>query len=79
MRLLVWAKQASVAVLLMSPLLGQEADPPSVRAIQVAQEPVLDGVLDEPVWQEASPIGGFRQRNPEEGSPATEKTEVRIL
>ena len=79
MRLLVRAKQASVAVLLMSPLLAQEADPPSVQAVQVEQEPVLDGVLDEPVWQEASPAGQFRQRNPQEGNPATEKTEVRII
>ena len=79
MRLLVWAKQASVAVLLMSPLLAQEADPPSVQAVQVKQEPVLDGVLDEPVWQEASPVGQFRQRNPQEGNPATEQTEVRII
>ena len=79
MRLLVQAKHASVAVLLMSPLLAQQADPPSVQAVQVEQEPVLDGVLDEPVWQEASPVGQFRQRNPQEGNPATEKTEVRII
>jgi len=63
----------------MSPLLAQEADPPSVQAVHITQEPVLDGVLDEPVWQEASPVGQFRQRNPQEGSPATERTEVRIL
>ena len=63
----------------MSPLLAQEADPPSVQAVQVEQEPVLDGVLDEPVWQEASPVGQFRQRNPQEGNPATEQTEVRII
>ena len=73
------ARQASVAVLLMSPILAQEADPPSVQAVQVEQEPVLDGVLDEPVWQEASPVGQFRQRNPQEGNPATEQTEVRII
>ncbi len=79
MRLPAQANQAAVAVLLMSPLLAQEADPPSVLAVQVEQEPVLDGVLDEPVWQEASPVGQFRQRNPQEGSPATEKTEVRII
>jgi hypothetical protein len=72
-------RHAAVAVLLISPLFGQEADPPSVRAVQIAQEPLLDGVLDEPVWQEASPVGEFRQRNPEEGSPATEKTEVRVI
>ena len=76
---MIRARQASVAVLLMSPLLAQEADPPSVQAVQVEQEPVLDGVLDEPVWQEASPVGQFRQRNPQEGNPATERTEVRIL
>ncbi|MEE8462363.1 MAG: carbohydrate binding family 9 domain-containing protein, partial [Acidobacteriota bacterium] len=63
----------------MSPLLAQEADPPSVQAVQVKQEPVLDGVLDEPVWKEASPVGQFRQRNPQEGNPATEQTEVRII
>ncbi|MEE8348558.1 MAG: DUF5916 domain-containing protein, partial [Acidobacteriota bacterium] len=63
----------------MSPVLAQEADPPSVQAVQVEQEPVLDGVLDEPVWQEASPVGQFRQRNPDEGSPATERTEVRVI
>lgn len=80
MRLLAQANQAAVAVLLMSPLLlGQAADPPSVQAVQVEQEPVLDGVLDEPVWQEASPVGQFRQRNPQEGNPATEQTEVRII
>ena len=76
---MIRARQASVAVLLMSPLLAQEADPPSVQAVQVKQEPVLDGVLDEPVWQEASPVGQFRQRNPQEGNPATEQTEVRII
>ena len=79
MRIFIQGRQAAVAVLLMSPLLGQEADPPSARAVQVTEEPVLDGVLDEPVWQEASPVGQFRQRNPEEGSPATEKTEVRVI
>jgi len=80
LRLLAQANQAAVAVLLMSPLLlGQAADPPSVQAVQVEQEPVLDGVLDEPVWQEASPVGQFRQRNPQEGNPATEQTDVRII
>ena len=59
---MIRARQASVAVLLMSPLLAQEADPPSVQAVHITQEPVLDGVLDEPVWQEASPVGQFRQR-----------------
>ncbi len=39
----------------------------------------LDGVLDEPAWAEAEPATDFIQREPFQGEPATEKTEVRIL
>ncbi len=39
----------------------------------------LDGVLDEPAWAEAEPAADFTQREPFQGEPATEKTEVRIL
>jgi hypothetical protein len=41
--------------------------------------PRLDGTLDDPAWNAASPITDFRQREPLETSPATERTEVRIL
>ncbi len=41
--------------------------------------PKLDGTLDDPLWQSATPMTDFRQREPHEGQPATEKTEVRIL
>ena len=37
----------------------------------------LDGRLDEPVWQQMPAAAGFRQREPVEGAPATEETEVR--
>ncbi|HLF14285.1 MAG TPA: hypothetical protein VI932_05300, partial [Bacteroidota bacterium] len=39
----------------------------------------IDGVLSEPVWETAVPVGGFLQYNPAEGSPATERTTVRAL
>ncbi|RPI01249.1 MAG: hypothetical protein EHM72_06930 [Calditrichaeota bacterium] len=39
----------------------------------------LDGRLDEPQWAMAEPISEFHQREPHEGSLATEATEVRIL
>jgi hypothetical protein len=39
----------------------------------------MDGTLDDPLWQLAKPIADFRQKEPYEGEPATEKTEVRIL
>ena len=45
-----------------------------------ARTPIrVDGVLDEPAWTGAVPIGGFVQSEPNEGAPATERTEVRIL
>jgi hypothetical protein len=39
----------------------------------------IDGVLDEPVWRTAQPATGFLQRDPDNGAPATERTEVRVV
>ena len=39
----------------------------------------LDGRLDEAAWAEATPITDFTQREPREGHPATQRTEVRVL
>jgi hypothetical protein len=52
---------------------------PVAQAVHVAAAPVIDGVLDEPMWQEAPPLDGFVQAEPLEGQPASERTEVRIL
>jgi hypothetical protein len=38
----------------------------------------VDGRLDEPVWQRSIPAGDFIQIDPNNGTPATEKTEVRV-
>ncbi len=51
----------------------------TAEAIRVDRAPRLDGTLNDPLWQSAKPITDFRQREPQEGEPATEKTEVRIL
>jgi hypothetical protein len=40
---------------------------------------VLDGRLDEEAWTVAEPIGEFIQQRPDEGAPASERTEVRFL
>ena len=39
----------------------------------------VDGVLDEPVWQQAAVIADFTQQDPAVGEPATERTEVRVV
>jgi len=42
-------------------------------------EILLDGHLEEPLWSRASAVSGFTQREPNDGSPATQKTEVRLI
>lgn len=51
----------------------------AAKAIRVEHAPKLDGTLDDPEWQRASPITNFLQREPFEGQTPTEKTEVRVL
>jgi len=48
-------------------------------AVRVATAPVIDGALDDEVWQSATPADHFIQQEPNEGSPASEPTEVRIV
>ena len=49
-----------------------------VTAAAATGEIRVDGVIDEPVWQQATPVGGFVQAEPREGEPATEVTDVRV-
>lgn len=53
----------------------------TVAAEPLADEEVLvvDGQLDEAAWRRALPATAFRQQDPDNGAPATERTEVRIL
>ena len=46
----------------------------------VLQPPTIDGdVLGDPVWAGVEPTKGFLQSAPDEGQPASEETEVRIV
>ena len=40
---------------------------------------MIDGVLDDRVWQNVTPLTDFMQAEPFEGQPASESTEVRIV
>ena len=51
----------------------------SVRVVRVASRPVIDGRLDEAIWQEADVITDFHQTRPGDGTPASERTEVYLL
>ena len=53
---------------------------PEATAIKVETAPVMDGeVLNDNTWQAAVATSGFWQTMPNEGQPASEKTEVRII
>ncbi len=76
-----------VACLLGPPLSAQTAPQlyghtlpvPSVTAVRRTGRIVLDAKLDEEAWTHASPITAFTQTDPDEGKPASQRTEVRFL
>ena len=39
----------------------------------------MDGTLDDDVWKLALPVDEFTQRNPQEGQPASERSEIRVV
>jgi hypothetical protein len=57
---------------------AQTPEAPAAQALKVTAPPKLDGRLDDPIWQRAAIISGFKQREPEEGRDASEPTAVRI-
>ena len=51
---------------------------PHMAAVERTTPVVVDGRLDEAVWQSAQPATDFTQQDPNEGKPATQRTEIRI-
>ena len=51
---------------------------PTVRPPRILTAPVIDGRLDDAVWRDAAFLDEFVQRQPLDGAPATEATEVYI-
>jgi Domain of unknown function (DUF5916) len=68
-----------VSALLVLLLAGGPPEPPTMTAAALAGELRIDGRLDEAAWARAPAASGFRQREPREGEPATQPTEVRVL
>jgi hypothetical protein len=55
-----------------------EDDVKSITAVRVNPGIRIDGILDEVFWQKAPRSGDFIQYQPDEGSPASESTFVRV-
>ncbi len=70
------------AVLTATPLVAQQPPPPTFtvgKLADAADAPVIDGKVNEAVWQNVQPYATFTQQDPIEGDPASEKTEVRVI
>jgi hypothetical protein len=73
--------------LLASPLAAQARttefilSPPTngIVAARVRAPFRIDGVLDEPAWRAVKPTTHFVQREPNEGAPATQPSDVRMI
>ena len=80
-----------VGILLQAPLLSQTegsdqteelapVDRPVAKATLRELAPVMDGeVLADPAWSNVTPVTGMTQVRPDQGQPATQHTELRIV
>jgi hypothetical protein len=59
----------------------QEVSRPIARAqrIETGEAPLIDGNLSDLSWAKATVIDDIRQRQPDPGAPATERTVVRVM
>ncbi|NOY79179.1 MAG: carbohydrate binding family 9 domain-containing protein [Calditrichaeota bacterium] len=68
-----------VLIISQSVLIAETHSKRVVQAVRISEPIQLDGILNEPQWKQAVPATDFIQREPQNGRPATERTEVRIL
>jgi hypothetical protein len=74
-----------VVTLLPGPRAAAQSSAPTDQTVPVLQaertlaRPVIDGRIDEAVWETAGMATDFTQLTPNPGRPATQRTEVRVL
>lgn len=68
-----------VALALQLTLAASFPSTPTYRLAESDPPPVIDGQLDDEVWQHAEVIGDFHQVRPTDGGPPSQRTEVRIV
>ena len=58
---------------------AQDVPQLTVGRLANGEGPVIDGRVEEVEWARAQPYSAFVQQEPDEGPPATERTEIRFL
>ncbi len=76
---LAWLALCSLAPARVAEAQAHPTSPPLAIAVRRTGPITIDGRLDEPDWQRAAPATDFRQAQPDEGQPATQRAEVRFL
>ncbi len=76
-----WAALPFCLMALLPLSLGAEAPPPNagkrIDALRIeGAAPRIDGILDEELWRLARPVSDFLQKEPNEGAPPNDKTEL---
>ena len=79
----VWVLSSAFSTLLFPSTLQAEAETESAHRVATAARingtpPKLDGVLDDDIWKTAPLHEGFRQHDPDEGKPASERTTFQV-
>jgi hypothetical protein len=62
----------------LAAITGENVDK-AMHAVRTTTPPTIDGRLDDVAWQAATPDDRFVQMEPQNGRPASERTEVRIV
>ncbi len=57
-------------------LAREPAGLPTINLVRADDPPTIDGLLDEPAWDDAMLITDFTQVDPDEGAPPTQRTDV---
>ena len=75
------AQAQATSALAQQPASAPITEKAAIRAVRInAGETInVDGRLDEPTWRRAEPAADFKQSDPRNGDPATERSEVRII
>ena len=76
-----WVWSSVVLLAAVSPASGSDSTKvaiPDVRAARLTSAISVDGLLSEEVWKNGNAVTEFKQRDPNEGAPASQRTEVRV-
>ena len=72
---------AALFLLALLPATAAAQDParPVMPMVELKRAPTVDGeVIEDPTWRNVAPGSGFIQKTPDQGQPASQRTEIRL-